>query len=217
MVMTIVSHPLSHYNSITEPRARFLFSLLEHLIIDFPSYFILFLIDVYRDTATRDKLIFTSTITWILCHFSIHFPYSDHFSVMCVIDAATVKCSEVQFRSRQLDSTAPPSRSTPSRSIPSTFAPSSSTSDMSLRDIMALLQRMDDHLDTLFTELYQVNVLVSCIARRQATMGGFVPKASPPPPLVDSNSEDEDDDDGDNDDAFDDDDGDTSFTDEIST
>ena len=36
MVMTFVLHPLSHYNSITEPRARFLLSLLEHLTIDFP-------------------------------------------------------------------------------------------------------------------------------------------------------------------------------------
>ena len=41
MVMTFVLHPLSHYNSITEPRARFLLSLLEHLTIDFPSHFIL--------------------------------------------------------------------------------------------------------------------------------------------------------------------------------
>ena len=31
MVMTFVLHPLSHYNSITEPCARFLLSLLEHL------------------------------------------------------------------------------------------------------------------------------------------------------------------------------------------
>ena len=36
MVMTFVLHLLSHYNSITEPRARFLHSLLEHLNIDFP-------------------------------------------------------------------------------------------------------------------------------------------------------------------------------------
>ena len=40
MVMTFVLHPLSHYNSITEPRAQFLLSLLEHLTIDFPSHFI---------------------------------------------------------------------------------------------------------------------------------------------------------------------------------
>ena len=45
MVMTFVLHPLSHYNSITEPYARFLLSLLEHLIIDFPSHFILSIIE----------------------------------------------------------------------------------------------------------------------------------------------------------------------------
>ena len=38
MVMTFVLHLLSNYNSITEPRARFLLSFLEHFIIDFPSY-----------------------------------------------------------------------------------------------------------------------------------------------------------------------------------
>ena len=74
MVMTFVLHPLSHYNSITEPRARFLLSIIKHLIIDFPSHFILSIIDVFRDTATRDKLIFLSAITQILCHFSILFP-----------------------------------------------------------------------------------------------------------------------------------------------
>ena len=47
MVMTFVLHPLSHYNYITEPRARFLLSLLEHLAIDFPSHFILSIIDVF--------------------------------------------------------------------------------------------------------------------------------------------------------------------------
>ena len=69
MVMAFVLHPLSHYNSITKPRARFLLSLLEHLTIDFPSHFILFIIDVHLDSASRDKLIFPSTITRILCHF----------------------------------------------------------------------------------------------------------------------------------------------------
>ena len=54
MVMTFVLHPLSHYNSITEFRARFLLSLIKDLTIYFPSHFILSLIDVYRDTATRD-------------------------------------------------------------------------------------------------------------------------------------------------------------------
>ena len=58
MVMTFVLHSLSHYNSIIEPRARFLLSLLEHLTIDFPSHFILSILDVYRDSASHDKLIF---------------------------------------------------------------------------------------------------------------------------------------------------------------
>ena len=134
--MTFVLHPLSHYNSITEPHARFLLSLLEHLTIDFPSHFILSILDVFRDIATQDKLIFPSAITRILCHFSVPFPSSNHFSVMCAIDATTVKHSEAQFRSRQSNSTAPPSLLTPSRSTPSTFVPSSSTSDVSLGDIM---------------------------------------------------------------------------------
>ena len=91
MVMAFVLYPLSHYNSITEPRARFLLSLLEDISIDFTSHFILSLIDVCRDMATRDKLIFPSAITRILCHFSVPFPVSPHFSVMGSIDAATVR------------------------------------------------------------------------------------------------------------------------------
>ena len=94
IVTTFFLHPLSHYNSITEPHARFLLSLLEHLIIDFPSYFILSLIDMYRDMATHDKLIFPSAIMRILCHFFVPFPSSDHFPVICAIDYATVKQSE---------------------------------------------------------------------------------------------------------------------------
>ena len=53
MVMTFVLYPLSHYNSITEPRAQFFLSLLEHLTIDFPSHFILSIIDVHLDAASR--------------------------------------------------------------------------------------------------------------------------------------------------------------------
>ena len=83
---------------------------------------------------------------------------------------------------------------------------------------MAQLQRMDAHLDTLPTKLYQVNVHVGRIAQRQATIGSFAPKASPPPPPpMASESEDDDDDDGDDDDASDNDDGDASSTNEMST
>ena len=132
MVITFVLHPLSHYNSITEPHARFLLSLLEHLTIDFPSYFILSIIDVHLDSASRDKLIFPSAITRILHHFSVPFPSSDHFTFMCAIDAATIKRSEAQFQLRQLDSAAPPSRS-----APSTSTNSSAIGDVMLRDVMA--------------------------------------------------------------------------------
>ena len=100
VVITFVLHPFSHYNSIIEPRARFLLSLLEHLTIDFPSHFILSIIDVHLDSASRDKPILPSAITRILRHFSVPFPSSDHFTVICAIDYATVKRSEAQFRSR---------------------------------------------------------------------------------------------------------------------
>ena len=69
IVMTFVLHPLSHYNSITESRARFLLSLLEHLTINFSSHFIFSIIDAYRDSASYDKLIFPSAITRILSNF----------------------------------------------------------------------------------------------------------------------------------------------------
>ena len=100
MVMSFVFHPLLHYNSITERHAQFLLSLLEHLTIDFPSHFILSIIDVHLDSMSRNKLIFSFAITRILRHFSIPFPSSDHFTVMCAIDYATVKRSKAQFRSQ---------------------------------------------------------------------------------------------------------------------
>ena len=136
MVMTFVLHPLSHYDSITKPRTRFLLSLLEHLTIDFPSHFILSIIDVHLDSASHDKLIFPSAITRILRHFSVPFPSSNHFTVMCAIDYATVKRSEAQFRSRQSNSTVPSSHSAPSCYVPYASAPSSS-GDVYLGDVMA--------------------------------------------------------------------------------
>ena len=84
---------------------------------------------------------------------------------------------------------------------------------------MTQLQRMDARLDTLFTELYQVNVRVGRIARRQATMGGFAlqPTPSPPHPVAsDSDAEDDDDDDDGYDKDASDDDGDASSIDEMS-
>ena len=72
----------------------------------------------------------------------------------CAIDYGTVKCSEAQFRSWQLDSAVPLSRLAPSKFAPSIFAPFSSLSDVSLGDVMAWLQCMDARLDTLSIELY---------------------------------------------------------------
>ena len=101
MVMTFIFHPLSHYNTITKPRACFLLSLIEEISIDFPSHFIFSLIDIFRDTTTRDKLIFPLAIMRIFHHFSISFPLSDHFFVMSAINANTVRRSDAQLRSRQ--------------------------------------------------------------------------------------------------------------------
>ena len=78
---------------------------------------------------------------------------------------------------------------------------------------MAQLQHMDARLDTFSMELYQVNVCVGHIARRQVSMGRFAPEATPsPPPPVAFDSENEDDDDGGDDDA----DGDASSINEMS-
>ena len=63
-----------------------------------------------------------------------------------------------------------------------------------------------------------MNVHVGHIARWQASVGRFAPKATPsPPPSVAYDSEDKDDDDGDDDVASDDSNEDASSTDEMST
>ena len=54
---------------------------------------------------------------------------------------------------------------------------------------MAQLQRMDACLDPFTTKIYQVNTHVSCIARQQAHLGGFI--ASPYPSLEASEDEDD--------------------------
>ena len=80
---------------------------------------------------------------------------------------------------------------------------------------MAQLQHMDACLDTLSTEMYQMNVRVGRIARRQTTIDRFALEATPLPPSIISDSDDGDDDDDDA--SEDDDDGDASSTDEMST
>ena len=113
-----------------------------------------------------------------------------------------------------MNSAAPFSRSAPSGSTPSGSAPSSS-GDVSLGYVMAQLQCMDARLDILSTELYQVNVHVGCIVRRQVSMGGFAPEATPSPSssIASKSKDDDDDDDNDSDDAN----GDDSSTNEMST
>ena len=118
---------------------------------------------------------------------------------MCAIDYATVKRSEAQFRLRRSDTATP---STPS--TPSTSAPSTSAGGVTLDTIMVQLQRMDAHLDTLSTGLYQVNTCVNHIARRQARLSGFVVSPSPPPMAPEAsevNDNFNDDDDGEDGDA----------------
>ena len=129
MVMTFVLHPLSHYNTIIDPHTRFLLSLIEGLTIDFPSHFILSLIDVYKDTTTCDKLIFPSAITRLLRHFSVVYPKSPHFSFMCATDSAIVKRSFAQIRLRQTQMQTAPL-------APSTSTPSTSTGGVTLDTIM---------------------------------------------------------------------------------
>ena len=97
MVMTFDFTPLPHYNSIIKPRAQFLLSLMEGLSIDFPSHFIASIIDVYRDTTTRDNLIFPSAITQTLMHFSIPIPLSPLFTIMGAISVGSIWRSELSF------------------------------------------------------------------------------------------------------------------------
>ena len=94
MVMTFTLTPWSYYNSITEPCACFHLSLMERLSIDFPSHFIESVIGVYRDTTTRNKLIFPSTIMRILTHFHIPIPLSPLFTIMGAISIDSIRRSE---------------------------------------------------------------------------------------------------------------------------
>ena len=100
MVMTFVLTPQSHYNTIIEPHACFFLSLLED-IIDFPSHMIVSMIDIYRDTVTRDKLIFPSAITRILTHLHITIPSSPFFYSMGAISKESLQRSDAQLAARR--------------------------------------------------------------------------------------------------------------------
>ena len=97
IVMTFFLTPLFHYNTITESRAHFHFSLLDGLSIDFHSHMIVSVIDIYQDIATRDKLIFPLAITCILTHMHIHFPSSPLFSIIGAISKESMRRSAAQL------------------------------------------------------------------------------------------------------------------------
>ena len=197
MVMTFVLTPRSHYNTIIEPRAHFLLSFIKDLSIDFPSHMIEFIIEVYRDTATCDKLIFPSAITCILAHMHVTIPPSPLFYVMGAISKASIRRSVaylvVKWPRVEMMDVAPTPR--PS----SSFAPSSSSrADVSLADIRDQLQHMcvdfGNRFDHLSDEMCQMNTRIGRIAHCQSRLGGFAPSPSPEPIEESSSSGDDDDD-----------------------
>ena len=80
---------------------------------------------------------------------------------MDVIDTSFVRRGQAQLRLKQprMETTDPTASA-----VPSASSPSSSTSDVTLEVVMAQLECMDAHLDTLTDELCQVNTRVSRIA-----------------------------------------------------
>ena len=94
------------------------------------------ILDVYQDTATRDKFIFPSSIIRILCHFSIPIHNSAYYTTMSAIDAGSVWRSEAQFRLKR-----PHVETTGSAAstIPSMTTPFSSTGVVTLEVITVQL------------------------------------------------------------------------------
>ena len=190
MVMTFVLTPQSHYNTITEPRARFLLSLMEGLSINFPSHMIVSILDYYQKIATRDKFIFPSVITRILTHMHITIPHSPFFHVMGAISKESIQRSAAQLATKWpcMETT----NATSSLSTPS----SSSRADVPLADIMKQLQHIranfGSHLDHLFDEMCQMTTMIGCITCHQSRLGSFAP--SPSLELVESSSNGGDDD-----------------------
>ena len=101
VVMTFVLTPRSHYNTITESRAHFLLSFMEGLSIDFPSHMKKSFINCYRDTATRDKLIFPLAIRRILTHMHVTIPPTPHFYVMGAISKESIRRRIAQLATKQ--------------------------------------------------------------------------------------------------------------------
>ena len=135
MVMTFVLTPRSHYNIITQPCAHFLLSLMEDFSINFPSHMIESIIEVYKDIATCDKLIFPSAITHILIHMHVTIPPSSIFYVMGAISKESIRRSIAQIATKWPHVETMDAAPTPRPSASSAIS-SSSRANVSLIDIM---------------------------------------------------------------------------------
>ena len=210
MVVTFVLTPWSNYNTIIEPRARFLLSLLENFSIDFPSHMIVSMIDIYRDIATHDKRIFPSTITCILTHLHITIPSSPLFYSEGAISKESIWKSDVQLVAKRphVEPTLAQQEEAAfrvARDAAYAFRPASSSTssssfgvEASLVAILNQLQHMRADfgccLDHLSDEKCQIYTKIGRITQRQSRLGSFSPSPSPKP-AEDSSDGGEDDDD----------------------
>ena len=135
-----------------------------------------------QDIATHDKLIFSSTIKWILKHLSIPIPLSPLFTIMSAIIIGSVWWSEAQLWPKQprVEMIDPVASAVP----PFTSASSSSVAGgVTLEAVMEQLQQMHANfsicLNYLIDEMCQMNNQVGRIARQQARMASLAPSPSP--------------------------------------
>ena len=166
MMMTFVLTPRSHYNTITEPCAHFLFSLLEGLSMDFPSHVIVSMIDIYQDTTTCDKLIFPSAITCILTHMHVPIPFAPLFSTMGVICRESMQRSAAQLVAKakrpHVESTPTQWEETNIQAVEDaayTSRPSSSSAPSSSFGVEASLTAILDQLQQMCADLVVVSTL----------------------------------------------------------
>ena len=181
MVITFVLTPRSHYNTIIEPRAHFLLSLLENLSIDFPPHMIVSMIDIYQETTTCDKLIFPLVITRILTHLHFTIPSSPLFYSIGAIRKEYMR-SDAQLAAKQprVEPTLAQQKEVAfhttmdaayaSRPYSSSAPSSSSKVEASLAAIMDQLQHMranfGSHFNHLSNEMCQMNTKIGRIAHR---------------------------------------------------
>ena len=204
MTMTFILTPCSHYNTITQVRAQFRYSLLEGPSMDIPSHMSLSMLDMFHDTTSHDKLIFPSFITRILLHAHVSILSSSHFYVMSVIrkeslvrsssqlvaktkrprdDATLAQREETKSRvaedsvytSRHSSSSTPPSSSS---RVEATFAAILDQFQFVCGDIGDIKKTQafcGDLQDCLTNEMCQMNTRIERIAPHQSRLCGFVP------------------------------------------